>query len=415
MATTIVKKDKTYKKRYKCPYCESRLEREQMPKHIDKYHSELIPEGYTSTRIAFNTINKKTEGHCIICGGISPWNEEKKRYERLCEKKSCHDKYVKMVDERLKNKRGVTKTEMLSDPEFQDKMLKSRSISGTYKFSDGTSIPYVGTYEKNFLEFMDNFLHVSAEDIQAPGPTIEYYYEGKKHFWITDFYYIPYNLVLDIKDGGDNPNNRNMPEYRAKQVAKEKAIISGNVYNYIRLTDNKFEQLIEMFLDLKDSLVEMDTEYTSDMKKHTTVKINESVSSVNEVLLESDLVQVLQSLLNSPSTYIEKDLSPIRKIVESYSTDQLKDNIVYLDSALRECTTRVDEYSKYIRSGKCSWDYQLQCEALKSSNISISDLNEVTDQIKGITYGARKRLDVGESSVYEEMTEFDKMYLNLFV
>ena len=59
---------------------------------------------------------------------------------------------------------------------------------------------------------------------------------------------------MDIKDGGKNPNNREMPEYRAKQNAKEKAIASSGLYNYIRLTDNQFDQLIEIMLDLKDSI-----------------------------------------------------------------------------------------------------------------------------------------------------------------
>ena len=31
-----------YVKRYKCPYCEQRLERDKLIKHIDKKHSELL-------------------------------------------------------------------------------------------------------------------------------------------------------------------------------------------------------------------------------------------------------------------------------------------------------------------------------------------------------------------------------------
>ena len=211
MPNIKMKASPKYKKKYKCPYCDERFERAKLSTHIEKKHNELIPEGYTASRVAFNTMNHKTVGHCIICGKETDWNEDKCRYERLCNSKKCHRQYVKLTEERLKAARGVSKSEMLSDPSFQDKMLKGRSISGTYKFSNGGKIDYVGTYEKNFLEFMDKFLHVQSIDIQAPGPTIEYYYEGKKHFWITDFYYIPYNLVLDIKDVGKNPNNREMP------------------------------------------------------------------------------------------------------------------------------------------------------------------------------------------------------------
>jgi ribosomal protein S18 acetylase RimI-like enzyme len=264
-------------KRYKCPYCEKRVERNQLQYHIGKDHQDMIPQGYTAARVAFNYLNKKTEGHCIICGGVTAWNEDKKRYERLCDKPACKKKYVKMTEDRLKKARGVTKKEMMSDPQHQDMMLKNRSISGIYKFEDGGKVPYVGSYEKNFLEFMDQYLHVSSMDIQAPGPTIKYYFEGKKHFWITDFYYTPYNLVFDIKDGGSNPNKRQMDEYRAKQRNKEAAIIDQGEYNYLRLTDNKFDQLIEIMIDLKDSMTELDGPYYQKVSGYKpVVKINES-------------------------------------------------------------------------------------------------------------------------------------------
>ena len=30
---------------------------------------------------------------------------------------------------------------------------------------------------------------------------VEYEMNGKKHFYITDFLYIPYNLIIEVKDG----------------------------------------------------------------------------------------------------------------------------------------------------------------------------------------------------------------------
>lgn len=275
-ATAVMTNKTVYTKKYKCPYCEDRVERDKMPSHIEKKHKDMIPEGYTASRVAFNTVNKKSSGHCIICRNETDWNEDKCRYERLCNNPACKKAYVKMTEDRLKARRGVTKSEMLNNPEFQNKMLKGRSISGTYKFTDGGKIDYVGSYEKNFLEFMDKFLHVKSSDIEAPGPTVEYYYEGKKHFWITDFYYIPYNLVLDIKDGGNNPNKREMPEYRAKQKAKEKAIADSKMYNYIRLTDNNMPQLIDIMMDLKDSLMDMEGPFDQRMSKiKPIIRINE--------------------------------------------------------------------------------------------------------------------------------------------
>ena len=259
-----------YKRKYQCPYCNEKYDRIKLVDHIEKKHSEFIPKDFTASRIVFNTVNKKEKGKCTICGKESPWDEDKCRYDRFCSDK-CKKAYEQLAAERLKRVRGMTKQEMLKDPEYQNNvMLANRSISGKYKFQDGTIRTYVGSYEHKFLEFMDKFLNVKSEDLETPGPIIEYKFKGETHKWITDAYYAPYNLAFDIKDGGDNPNKREMPEYRAKQTAKEDAIRKQGKYNYIRLTDNKFEQLIELMLELKELYIENNGEY------NPIIRINES-------------------------------------------------------------------------------------------------------------------------------------------
>jgi very-short-patch-repair endonuclease len=150
--------------------------------------------------------------------------------------------------------RGVTR--ISSTAEGQKKMLANRKISGKYKFQDGGIKEYTGSYELKALEFMDKVLHIKSDDILSPGPILEYTYEGKVHMYITDFYYQPYNLVIEVKDGGDNPNRRNMPEYRGKQIAKERFIINHTNFNYLRLTNNDLSQLLAVFADLKYQLIE---------------------------------------------------------------------------------------------------------------------------------------------------------------
>lgn len=259
-----------YKRKYQCPYCNDKYDRVKLVDHIEKKHSEFIPKDFTASRIVFNIVNKKEKGKCTICGKESSWDEDKCRYDRFCSDK-CKKAYEQLAAERLKRVRGMTKQEMLKDSEYQNNvMLANRSISGKYKFQDGTIRTYVGSYEHKFLEFMDKFLNVKSEDLETPGPIIEYKFKGETHKWITDAYYAPYNLAFDIKDGGDNPNKREMPEYRAKQTAKEDAIRKQGKYNYIRLTDNKFEQLIELMLELKELYIENNGEY------NPIIRINES-------------------------------------------------------------------------------------------------------------------------------------------
>ena len=273
---TVITIHPKYVKKYKCPYCEKRLERGELIDHIDKQHSDMIPENYSSTRVVFNLINKKTQGRCVICGKETDWNEDKARYERICNRPQCKKAYIDQTADRLYKKHGKTKQDFLNDPKFQEKMLQNRSISGKYKFRDGGILPYVGSYEKNFLQFMDQFFHVKSSDLIAPGPVIDYKFNGKTHQWITDFYYEPYNLVFDIKDGGSNPNTREMNEYRAKQIAKEKAIKDMKQYNYIRLTDNQFDQMIELMLELKENLIDTPVNTT----RKVIIRVNEGVSSV---------------------------------------------------------------------------------------------------------------------------------------
>ena len=274
---TVITIHPKYVKKYKCPYCEKRLDRQKLITHIEKVHEDMIPENYTATRVVFNLINKKTQGKCVICGKETEWNEDKARYERICSNPKCKKSYIDQTADRLYKKHGKTKQDFLNDPKFQEKMLQNRSISGKYKFQDGGVLPYVGSYEKNFLQFMDQFFHVKSSDLIAPGPVIDYKFNGKTHQWITDFYYEPYNLVFDIKDGGSNPNTREMNEYRAKQIAKEKAIKDMKQYNYIRLTDNQFDQMIELMLELKENLI--------DTPVNTTRKV---IIRVNEGYIKSD-------------------------------------------------------------------------------------------------------------------------------
>lgn len=372
MSNKQIKMSAKYKKKYKCPYCEERLDRSKLANHIEKKHSELIPEGFTASRVAFNTMNKKTVGHCIMCGNETEWNEDKCRYERLCNSKKCHKKYLELVEKRLQASRGQTKKEMMSDPEFQNKMLNNRRISGTYKFSDGGKINYVGKYERNFLEFMDKFLHVQSSDIQSPGPTIEYWYDNKKHFWITDFYYIPYNLVLDIKDGGDNPNKRDMPVYRAKQTAKEKAIETGRQYNYIRLTDNQFNQLIDIMLDLKDSMIDLEGPY------------NQKIAQIQPIIrINEDYIRILNDYKNPENCSWDEENTwkSINDAIKDRSVDSSKPMYVYRMDPKTYENTYLGTIKSEDDGETYSWTYQVNENSLIEPDINIISSDKIVSML----------------------------------
>ena len=291
-SASIIDAKKTAKKKYKCPYCEARIERSKLHIHIQDEHEDLIPEGYTALRVAFNAINHKTEGHCIICKGVTDWNEDKARYERLCNNPACHEAYKKIVAERTKRIYGTERLQ--TDPEYADyvqrKALEGRKMSGKYTFADGGIVKYMGTYEKKFLEFMDTVMHAKSEDILAPGPSIKYKFEGQDHIYISDFFYVPYNLIVEIKDGGRNRNMhpKRQGEEEEKIKAKEKAVADLKMFNYVRVTDNDFGQLMTVMALLKYQLI------------HPTY--NDYIIRVNEATSLNENV-----ILNREDIYYNKD------------------------------------------------------------------------------------------------------------
>ena len=307
-------------KRYKCPYCELRDERKKLIAHIDKRHEEMLPEGYDGARTVYDMINH-TNGHgtCRVCKKDTQWNMSSQRYDVLCGNPKCKEA---MREEYKKNMLRVKGTyNILNDPEQQQKMLANRKISGKYRYSDGTIFTYTGSYEKKLLEFEDAVMNIPSKDIMMPGPTIEYMYNGKKHFYIADQLYIPYNLIIEIKDGGDNKNGKETPGMiasREKTIEKEKVITDKGEYNYLRLTNNDFVQLIEIFMELKENY--MNGNDSKVVRVHESY-INPSYSENS--IIESKSLEFTESLETRLTTNI------FEKEITIYHGSPTKTSIIY--------------------------------------------------------------------------------------
>ena len=254
-------------RRIACPLCRRKDFKDKLIRHIEKDHEDII--GDISAEQFLYDKTHPGSGKCIVCGNKTDWNEKTGKYHRLCSNPRCKEEMRAKFKKNMIRVHG--KVSLLDDAAHQAKMLAHRSISGTYVYSDGTKFTYTGSYEHKAIEFMDKVLHCSSKDIIMPGPVIDYTDQyGNSRQWITDIYYVPYNLIIEVKDGGDNPNNRQMDEYRAKQVSKEAELIKLGEYNYLRLVDNKFVQLMEVLALLKDQEI---NEPNTDNK---IIRINES-------------------------------------------------------------------------------------------------------------------------------------------
>lgn len=324
-------------KTYKCPYCNIRLIRPKLISHINKQHAEMIPEGYNADRLVYDIINPNG-GRCRVCKNPTAWNFKQNRYEVLCSNSACKQK---LRDEYKKNMLRVKGTyNILNDPEQQKLMLANRRISGIYKHSDGGEIHYTGQYERAFLEFIDSFMQIPSDDILSPGPTMEYMYNGQKHIYIPDFYIISLNLIIEIKDGGDNLNGKRTPGMiasREKTIEKEKVITDRGEYNYVRLTNNEFVQFVDVVMAMKEKAMNDD--------ESRTVRIHESVNTLHESPSYTDLPQKVIDFNRKMNMY--------EYILPNHGNIII--NVTAYDYCYKYYYLTVKEFEKY--NGGVCWDY----------------------------------------------------------
>ncbi len=237
----------------KCLYCDKIFNNpDDYVSHLEKKHHEMIPEDMTAYQYYYFLKTKKTHGNCIICKRETSWNTKTNKYNRFCGDPKCKNKYIEIFRNRMIGKYG--KINLLNDPEQQRKMLAHRKISGVYYWSDNhKAMTYTGTYEKAFLEFLDLIMDYDYNDIIVPSPhTYWYEYEGTKHFYIPDVFIPSLDLEIEIKDGGDNPNNH--PKIQAVDKVKEQLkdeVMKSNKqnFNYLKIINKdhtKFFKYLEL-------------------------------------------------------------------------------------------------------------------------------------------------------------------------
>lgn len=275
---------------FKCYNCKEKFRKyEDLIDHIEEDHSDDIPKDYSTDRYYFAQRTGKVNGSCTVCRNISEWNPKTNKYHRLCNNPKCKERYRAIFAKNMIDVHG--KTTLLNDAEHQKKMLANRSISGEYVWSDGTKIPYTGTYEKDFLTFLDQFLEFESKDIMSPSPHTYYYeFEGKKRFYIPDFFIPSLNLEIEIKAGGNNENMHHKIQSvdRAKERNKDRVLMSQKVFSYIKVFDKKYESFFDLLMKMKEGTGEQ-LFYVEDWNKPVVVKeslLESAVDHARDVVME---------------------------------------------------------------------------------------------------------------------------------
>ena len=365
-------------RRIACPLCRRKDFKDKLIRHIEKDHEDIIGE-ISAEQFLYDKTHPGS-GKCIVCGNKTEWNEKTSKYHRLCSNPRCKEEMRAKFKKNMIRVHG--KVSLLDDAAHQAKMLANRSISGTYVYSDGTKFTYTGSYEHKAIEFMDKVLNCNSKDIIMPGPVIDYTDQyGNSRQWITDIYYVPYNLIIEVKDGGDNPNNRQMDEYRAKQVSKEAELIKLGEYNYLRLVDNKFVQLMEVLALLKDQ------EINDPTTTNKIIRINESAEYDDAGIVLSNMEEFEED--TDKGKYIfAVDASNI-EYIKSILPDSYPDNIKYIN---------LDKIINYLFYN--TW-------------VDITDEDDITDKMTD-EYFARVYPNVDRKNIFPK-TNTEDLNLNMTI
>jgi endogenous inhibitor of DNA gyrase (YacG/DUF329 family) len=245
---------------FKCPFCNNEYYTSDEKKvkkiksdlynHMDETHNDMLG-GLSPAQVYFNIKYNKTGQKCVICKkNDTKWSEASERYERFCSDK-CKEKYRQQFLERMKK---AGKENQMNDPEHQKKMLENRRISGVYTWQDGGKTKYTGSYEKEFLEFLDIMMGYESSDVIGPAPQVFYYtYEGKQHFYIPDFYITSLNLLIEIKDGEEHANKhpKIVAVDKAKERLKDEVMAKQKEFNYLKVMDKNYSTFLKYLMDLK--------------------------------------------------------------------------------------------------------------------------------------------------------------------
>lgn len=188
----------------KCPICKKILvDIKALGSHIEKKHSDELPKDWSGVKYNFYLTHGRVEGKCHVCKKPTKFNEVTGKPEFFCGNPKCKDAFVKNFENNMIRVHG--KARLLDDPEYQEKkMLANRGIAKKYKWSDGSYKTCIGSFEYEFAQFLDVFMNFPSNDVMFPAPMIiKYMYEDKERFYIPDVYIGSLNLIVEIKDGGD--------------------------------------------------------------------------------------------------------------------------------------------------------------------------------------------------------------------
>ena len=239
----------------KCPYCGRYADKKQkMLDHINQYHGDrLEADNMDAAQALYFSTHGSLEGRCMCnCGRPTKWNPRTGKPYKVSDDPSCRERLRALA---VKNHTRVYgKATLLDDMEHQREMQKHRPTAGEYTFADGGKVGYLSKPELAFLKFLDTIMDFTSNMVQV-SPESFTYHDPKDNVdrkYDPDFYLPDYNLLVEIKDGGEhtNTNPAFVKETKYKVALKDEVMRKQTKYNFIKIVDNNFGPFVELLYQI---------------------------------------------------------------------------------------------------------------------------------------------------------------------
>lgn len=238
-----------------CPFCHRYFAKKQQAiEHINKVHgAQLEKDGMDACQELYYATHKTLHGKCQCgCGRDTEWNYKTGKPYKVSTNPECRKR---LRAQALVNHRKVYGVDtLLNDMEHQKDMQRNRPTAGQYVFADGGKVPYLSKLEEGFLRFCDQMMEFTSNMVQE-SPEIFTYTDPKdkkRHQYIPDYYLPDYNLLIEIKDGGEHPNTNPafIKETKYKVALKDDVMRKQKKYNYIKIVDGKYGPFMELLYQI---------------------------------------------------------------------------------------------------------------------------------------------------------------------
>lgn len=159
------------------------------------------------------------------------------------------------------NARGIDQHTLMSDTEHQKEMRKQKHTSGSYQFkTDGGKVDYESQLDKNFLMFCDRVVELPSYAVLEAPESFPYFdpKENVQRQYTPDYYLPDYNLLIEIKEGGNHPNTNPayLKETKYKVALKDEAMKKQTKYNFIRISGANYGPFLEMLYNITHQQVD---------------------------------------------------------------------------------------------------------------------------------------------------------------